>query len=423
MPYGPIAIAGGVVFLIAVLLHRRPFHLAPRIKARRALAEEAQARLKFDWDRVGENGHGFLSAAHPEWSELQLFGRGSVYQMANRCGLSGGRRRLAELLTDGIAHVDVESRQRAAQELSRLRLTRHRVETEARLAEVSEDDMTRLIDWAEKDPNLSWLPWLRWIGAAVAAATWAQIILTLALDWVTAWQATFLIQLLIFMWSTRHLTPHYAHLIGEANQRPIVALRHVFAAMERPRYRSDYLQNMKQTLIDGAPSRTAPSVRVKRFEEIVDALAVRHSALLYAIMAIGFLWEVWHGHRLEQWRKNYGGSIRGDLNVLFDFEALLSLGALSFDESEFVWPTLTDHSDGGPPLRGNGLGHPLIKPEMRVVNDFTIAHTGDLVLVTGSNMSGKSTFLRTLGLNSRLALAGAPVCARSLDMVYCGLSH
>ncbi|MEE2786726.1 MAG: hypothetical protein VX589_05255 [Myxococcota bacterium] len=421
MPYGPVALVGALVFGIAVYLHRRPFHLAPRIKARRAIAEAAKARLTFDWDNVGHDGREFLEPAHPEWSELQLFGRGSVYQMINRCGLSGGRRRLAKLLTAGIAHADIEPRQRAADELSRRHLLRHRVETESRLAEVSEDDMTRLIEWAEGAPKLNWLPGLRWLGVLVVVATWVQIMLTLVLDWVTAWQATFLVQLMIFIWSTRHLTPHYAHLIGEANQRPIVALRHVFAAMERPRYRSEQLQAMQRSLIARAPNQVPPSVRVKRFEDIVDALAVRHSALLYAIMAIGFLWEVWHSRRLEQWRLDYGGSIRGDLEILFDFEALASVGSMARDEAHFVWPELTPPSPSTAPFTAEGLGHPLIRPEIRVVNDFGIARTGDLFLVTGSNMSGKSTFLRTLGINARLALAGAPVCAKTLKMAYCGV--
>ena len=418
LPYGPGAVVAGIVCAIAVYLHRRPVRVAPRIRMRPRLAAEGQARLDGQWASIADSGDDLADPAHPEWTELQLCGMGSIYQLLSRVGLEGSRRRLAQLMTQGTDYASIDRRQAAAAELSTLPLLRRRVETEARLSQVSSDDLDRLLKWAEGSVRNAWLKPFGWISLALVLATWVQIILTLALDWITAWQVTFLAQFILYGWSTGRLSAQYVDLIGDATQRPVVALQHVFAAVEGRRFNDPYLKSLQDKLTKegGGP---APSERIRAFERIVDALAVRHGALLYAILAIGFLWELFHCRRLENWRIEHGARLRNDLDVLFDFECLSSMGASASDSAHLVWPDVHAPSSEGSPWNARALGHPLLPSDVRVSNDFRLDRTGQLVLVTGSNMSGKSTFLRTLGINARMALAGAPVCAQSLSLSYC----
>jgi DNA mismatch repair ATPase MutS len=187
----------------------------------------------------------------------------------------------------------------------------------------------------------------------------------------------------------------------------------MFRLVEARRFEGATLGALQRELVGG---REAPSRRMRRFERIIEALAVRHSALMYAVVSIGIHWEIFQCARLERWRATHGKTLRRDLEILADFEALASVGAFAADHPPYAWPSV--RLDGvDPVLSGRGLGHPLFDHETRRTNDFVVPSAGRLVLITGSNMSGKSSFLRTVGVNTRLALAGAPVCADALEML------
>jgi len=142
---------------------------------------------------------------------------------------------------------------------------------------------------------------------------------------------------------------------------------------------------------------------------------------MYAVVSIGIHWELFQCARLERWRSRHGSTLRRELEILADFEALSSVGAFAADHPTYGWPTVRLDEET-PVFSGRGLGHPLFGVEARRNNDFVVSSAGRLVLITGSNMSGKSSFLRTVGINVRLALAGAPVCGEALDMVPCVLA-
>jgi DNA mismatch repair ATPase MutS len=165
-----------------------------------------------------------------------------------------------------------------------------------------------------------------------------------------------------------------------------------------------------------------PSRGMVRLERVVESLAIRHGALMYAVVSSLLLWELWWCFRLEGWRAAFGKRVRGDLAALADFEALASMAALAHDHPHFSWPEVYAVAGERPVIEGRGLAYPLFRPERRVANDFSLARGGQLVLITGSNMSGKSSFLRALGANAILAQAGAPVCAAALRLQACRLA-
>lgn len=422
--YGPGAALALLVFAIAVRLHHRPYALAPRLQMAARLAREAAARLEGDYGALPDDGARFLDPAEPALGELQVFGRTSLFTLINRAGLPDGRRRLARLLAEGVDAPSIPGRQAAAAELARLTVLRRRLAVEARLVDFDEDAMKQVLDWAEQGEDIR--PRLRpfvVIAALLVPATLVQFVLTLGFDIPTIWEITLGAQLVLWLMTTRSLSERYVQLLGEAHHQPFAAIRHMFALVEARRFEADVLVARRDALAHGETGRAAlPSQRLERFEGIVGALEVRHSGLLYVLVSVALCWELFHGWRLEHWRLRHGQRLRRDLVELADIEALAAIGGFAADHPDYAWPTVRPVDADGPPIDGEAIGHPLFDAARRVHNDFTLPERGRMLLVTGSNMSGKSSFLRTLGINTRLALAGAPACARRLSIVRCAPS-
>lgn len=416
--YGPIALLAALVFGVAVWRHRAPYQLAPRVETLAKIAAESGARLLHVWEALPNDGARFLDAARPDLQELQVFGHASLFQVMNRTTLPAAERRLAELLRDGLDPDAVPERQAAAAELAPLRSLRGRLECEGRLVKVDDESLERFFEWAEQPTSTTWLKPAVALAIVLVPATLIQIGLTLALGYRTLWQLSFVMQLALWIGTTRRLTASYLPLIGDQRHRPFVALRRMFMLVERRRFRTPILKEMQARLGSGSD---APSARMGRLEAVLEALAVRHSALLYSVVSLGLMWEIFQGARLEAWRAAHGKRLRADVAALSDIEALAAIGGFAHDHAEFAWPTIDAQPDG-PVLDAEGLGYPLFSPENRICNDFKVDAGGQLTLITGSNMSGKSSFMRAIGTNARLAFAGAPVCASRLRLIRCTLS-
>jgi DNA mismatch repair ATPase MutS len=149
---------------------------------------------------------------------------------------------------------------------------------------------------------------------------------------------------------------------------------------------------------------------MREFKSAVGWFDLRHNGLVHPLANVLLLWDVNCVLLLEKWQLRWGKGVRGWFLALGELEALASLGGLAHDEPDFAFPQL----DEGPSFVAKGLGHPLIARAQRVANDVTLPGPGTALLVTGSNMSGKSTLLRAMGVAAVLANAGGPVCAREL---------
>lgn len=151
-----------------------------------------------------------------------------------------------------------------------------------------------------------------------------------------------------------------------------------------------------------------PSQQIKVLEKIADRNSLRYSPVVHFIFNIAVFWDLRTLLKLENWKRKSGRYLRKWLNVIGDFEAMSSLAVLAHDNPDWVFPAVTD---GPPVFEAVSLGHPLIDRDILVCNDVALPVPGTILIITGSNMSGKSTFLRTIGINLVLAYAGAPVCA------------
>jgi DNA mismatch repair ATPase MutS len=181
--------------------------------------------------------------------------------------------------------------------------------------------------------------------------------------------------------------------------------------IEGQRFTSSRLVTLQATLTgaSGAPASRA----FGELQRIVSFAELRHGGMAHFLFNTFLLWDVFCALALDRWRARYGGLTRGWLNALAEVEALSSLATFAYEHPEFAFPEVTA---GEPHFKAEGLGHPLIPAGRRVDNDVSVDRTGAALMITGSNMSGKSTLLRSIGVNAVLAFAGAPVCARRLEI-------
>jgi DNA mismatch repair ATPase MutS len=163
----------------------------------------------------------------------------------------------------------------------------------------------------------------------------------------------------------------------------------------------------------GGETALLPSQAMKDFRRKVGWFDLRHNGLIHPFVNLLLLWDIHCVLALERWQRRVGRATRGWFQALGDVEALASFSTLAYDEPTFSFPEL---DDGPAKFEATGLGHPLIDAPQRVLNDLALPGPGTALLVTGSNMSGKSTLLRAMGLAAVMALAGAPVCARQLRL-------
>ncbi len=419
--YGSIAGLCAAVFGTAVFLHRRPHERHPRLLALVRVHREAAARLRTQHDVLKHDGAEHLDPAQPHLSELQVFGRGSLFQLLNRTSLPLARLRLATRLTDPPPPDTLPDLHAAAQELSRRSVFRHRLLAEGLLVDFDAERLQRFLAWAEAETDARFAKRCGRAAYLLVALTWACLLLAGVFGIDTPWKPAISLNLLVFFATTSKLSRSYVELLDKDEARPFVALRRMYARVTRAKFRSASLVQLRTGLLSAGLS---PAARLTGLEGITDSLAVRFNPLS-AFLANGlFLWEAIHTARLEAWRQRHGRHVRQDLDLLSELEVLCSFGGHAADHPTDAWPTVeaTNGPDATPVFEATGLGHPLFAAAKRRVNDFTLPNGGHMVLVTGSNMAGKSSFLRTVGVNVVLAQAGAPVCATALTMRPCRLS-
>lgn len=408
---GTIAGLGLIVaFAGLVAAHARLLHAIECADAKRLLASRGIARLDRRWDVLPDVAPqpGVDLDGHPYARDLDLFGRASLTKWLGAAATLGGNARLQAALLEPAATGDITARQEAIAELAELPEWRERLAAEGQISRVNPGDLERFLAWAEGSPAV--LPdALPVVVLALTASIWLGLLLQVFEVIPESWWVAPMVAgiVLSFVYARRMYDVFDRASMGRRMlQRYVSMLRLV---CERT-WRSAELGGAREQLMEGgnAPMLVARLSRLVEWSELRSGAALLH----FPIQALT-LWDFHVFFRLERWRRLNGARIRRSLAALAYVDALSVLAAIKFDNPDWSTPTV---STGQDVFRGEALGHPLIPDARRVPNDVEIGPAGTLVLVTGSNMSGKSTLLRAVGLNIVLAQAGAPVCAASLSM-------
>ncbi|HKW96452.1 MAG TPA: hypothetical protein VJN43_01915 [Bryobacteraceae bacterium] len=399
-------------------------HLLRRLARRRRAEkyfEKALARLDGKWAGSGENGAGYLDPAHPYAQDLDLFGSGSLFELLSTARTHIGEDTLARWLLSPADTETIRARHQAVDEL------RPRLDLREDLAIVAEEartgvDPVSLASWGEAPPLLASralhraVLGLTALGIAGACAFALYLGYRLeAIDFsppaVLFLRDLFLAALLInctFLFRLEQPVKAVAAAVDQSAHE-LKLLSEVLLRLQQETFRSPMLAALRQSLdSEGDP----PSKRLARLNRLMELLDSRDHLIVRLLEPFTF-WTTHVAFAIERWRKVSGSAVRRWLTATGEMEALCSLASHAFEHPGDPFPEFTVES---PWLEAEAIAHPLI-PEDRVVrNDVRIGGELRVLVVSGSNMSGKSTLLRTLGINAVLAQAGAPVRARRLRM-------
>jgi hypothetical protein len=392
-----------------VLVRKHEHVIRRRNEAGRAIAfyERGLARIEDRWLGTGEPGERFRNDSHLYANDLDLFGRGSLFELLSIARTRTGEAKLAGWLMVPALPVEIAARQEAVAELAPLldlRETLSLAGTDV-AAGVHGDE---LVDWAEAPQILRPL-WARWIAVGLTAS----VIVTATL-WLTGGsEAPLQIALAIqvgFAWPQQRRVERALHRAAAA-ARDLDILGHLLEQLEQQQFATARLRSLRQA-IDTGTSRASSAIR--SLHRLVELHDWQHN-LIFLILSLPFLWGTHLAWAIESWRARNGHHIRVWLDAVAEIEALSSLSAFRFEHPRDPFPSIVSENASAL-FDGRDLGHPLLPAARCVRNDVRVDETHRLLVVSGSNMSGKSTLLRTVGINAVLAQAGAPVRATSLRL-------
>lgn len=366
--------------------------------------ERGLLRLDDRWQGTGNSGAGLADADHVYADDLDIFGKGSLFELLSRARTAAGERRLAEWLLAPASMDEVAARQEAVAEL------RDAVQLREDIALLGDDvragvHADLLTAWAAEPP----VPFFR--GARVVALLLAAINLFTFIGFMAHW---FTLRPFLFavvasiaagMAIRRGTMSVIAAVDTAAHDLQILSL--ILARVEREQFKSPLLQRVRGDLETGGLPASRRISRLGRWVEFLDSsdhLAVR-------LIGPPLMWRHQAAMGIEAWRRDSGQQIGRWIGAIGELEALSSLASFHFERPAATFPELLP---GGPHFEAVELSHPIMSPRRAVPNDLQLDGQCRLHIVSGSNMSGKSTLLRAVGLNTVLAWAGAPVTAKML---------
>jgi len=393
-------------FAVLLVVHARVRRRRRRAERGVAFYERGLARLEGQWAGAGRTGARFLDPHHPYADDLDIFGEGSLYELLCGARTVMGEETLAAWLLAPSDLPSVRARQAAVQELTpRLDLREDlAVLGEEVATTVRPDALVALATSAVRAAG----PRLRLGAVAVSAATLGAVALWSA-GWATPAVAFGALALqAIVHWRLRQRVRDAERAVaGHGPDLDLLAT--VLERFEREPLTSPPLVQLRHDLTTEGQR---PSQAVRRLRLLVDLFDSRRNQF-FAPVALLTMWDVHGALAIEAWRARHGTSVTAWLTAVGQLEALCSLAGFAAEHPTDVYPIV---DDGEARFEAEGLGHPLM-PEARCVrNDVALGGATRVLIVSGSNMSGKSTLLRAVGVNAVLALAGAPVRATRLRL-------
>jgi hypothetical protein len=404
------------VFITVAWYHNRLEERLHRLRLWRDIKQTHVARVTLDWSRLPQ--HEVASSSnHLYAADLDITGKESLLRLIDTTVSSAGRERLMTWLLDQPPPREYwHNRHAAVRESARLPLLRDRLVLESRLVDQTEINCRRLLAAVQKPGGYpALLPWF-WCETCLAGVTW----LLLVADWLDVlpgyWMFSFAAYAFIYLFKVGGHSE-------EVFEQSVAIHRELEKATATVRYLEDRnynglpaLERICQPLVSRP---TSPSRALREMARIFHRLSVRAHPLVHlALNALG-PWDLYWTYRLYHSQARLRDAIPPWLDCLAEFEATAALGTFAYLHPDYAWPEPAapmepSTVDGQVAfLKADDLGHPLIAQPQRVGNDLHLEGLGQILLITGSNMSGKSTFLRTVGVNLCLAQAGAPVCASS----------
>ena len=393
-------------FIIIMIYHERIIDQKNLSMRLAAFYERGLARLEDRWMGSGTQGERFKDAEHPYSEDLDLFGKGSIFELLCIARTYGGEQTLATWLLEPADPVTIRSRQGAVEEL-RNRLN-FRVDIASRGSDVRNQIHPRvLIEWAQRPP----VKFAR--GLHIATSLSVGLTLLTLFGWATlGWGWNPFVAVLLFqIFLMRHLVKRVQEITdgAEGAHQELKLLAVMLNRIEEENFQSPHLNDLiRKMRTEGA----VPSRQIRSMGRLLELLDWQRNQL-FAPVAILLLWQAHVAFALERWRNRFGHKIPLWFATVGEIESLNCFAGYAYENPGHPFPEIVE---GTICYHGEELGHPLIPKQQCVRNNIRLDAENELKIVSGSNMSGKSTFLRTVGINAVFAFAGSTVPATRLKI-------
>jgi MutS domain V len=392
-------------FVVLIVVHERVLKRVQRIKVLINFYERGVARLEGRWAGTGETGERFIDPTHPYARDLDILGRGSLFELLCTLRTRAGEETLAQWLLTPAEPEEICARQSAAQELRNRNEFRERLFTAGNRVRLGVHP-ERLIAWGEG----KWSFGSRWLSVllAILAVLWVvsvvygllrnnyyPLLLSSLVNWIVRSQVR------------KRMTDSV--FVVEDVTADLDLLAEVLEMLEREHFESEKLVALQSAL---SVDKVSPAAAVKKLDRIVHNLLQREN--LAVRWFIGFIFYTEQVAMMaESWRKKFGSKVRAWLTIVGEMEALAALACYAFEHPNDAWPEIID---GPARFEAEAFAHPLLPEKDAIRNDLMLGTALQLIILSGPNMSGKSTFIRGIGVNAVLAQCGGPVRAKRIRM-------
>lgn len=396
-------------FFILVKIHNRLYFQKEELETRLRLNQHELKGLEGDYSAFDE-GREFIQPEHPYSYDLDLFGRKSLFQAIDRTCTPIGKQTLAAWMQHHLTEkAAIETRQESIQDMSGRTAFRETFRVTGTVNRGADSDEEEIQRWSRTPATLQHLWWVKVSLWAVPGIN----ILLLALG---------LLHLISFSWFGMAFTVFVilsfsfikrGTLIQEAYGKKLKTLNgyaKLIALAKGETWQAPALRRLTDQLdIDGH----SPAEALMQLSKELDRLDLRNNQLLYVILEGSIFFQLRQIVRIERWKERYGQYLTGWLEAVGELDALCSLGTFAYNHPAYTYPTIAAQPFC---FTARNMGHPLMSEAQCVKNDATIPSRPFFLIITGANMAGKSTYLRTIGVNYLLACLGCPVCCESLTL-------
>ena len=395
-------------FAVVIQQHRKVRHTLAQFRLWREIKAEHEARSHLEWEKLPTALPSSSDRDHPFEADIDLTGNFSLHHLLDTTvSLEGAVRLRDRLLTTPANLETVVARQELVQELVPLTHTRDRLTLSARLTIGTSRrwEAKRLLGWLAQSAPSTHLRRSLIIASCLAVCNVVLFVLNQAGVLPPLWIITFVAYLAVLLLPGRNADDPFEQ--ATSLQSALAVLVEVVRRLETT-HLSD--KPHLQALFSPFQSMKRPTTQLRRATWLASAASVQKNIIASALLNSVVPWDLFVAYQLDRYRSDLAIYVPVWLEAWFEFESASALANFASLNPDYTFPHISENTV----FRASEMGHPLIP--IRVGNAFTIGHLGEVVLITGSNMSGKSSFLRTVGVNLCLAYAGAPVCAKSLDI-------
>lgn len=396
-------------FFILVKVHNRLFIRKEWLETQARIIQEELQALSGDYNSF-EDGKEYANPEHPYSFDLDIFGRRSLFQSINRTCTFFGKVRLAEWLQNHLHEkASIEKRQEMVREISEHTLFREQFRVAGLVHHSQSSDAEKIQAWSQSPAQYLHAGWVKTFIWGVPVINSLLLITSLAgwisFSWLGLSFGIFLVLSFGIIKRATYIQETYGKQLKSLN-----GYARLIALAKAEDWKSAGMQELMERFNQNGQS---PIQALQQLSKELDRLDLRNNQFLYVLLEGSIFFQLQEIVRIERWKARYGQHISKWLETVGELDALCSLGTFAYNHPQYTYPELTEKPFC---FLATQMGHPLMPASQCVKNDATIPSRPFFLIITGANMAGKSTYLRTIGVNYLLACIGAPVCCERLKL-------